>query len=253
MEKILYWLKKYGKDILTFGLLITCIILIAIKFYLTDSKPTNENSLALNNSPLIEKSEEQEETLLNVDIKGAIKTPGVYQVKSGAIINDVIKLAGGFNDNAYQNGINLSKKVSDEMVIYIYTKNEINAAKEKAEAEEKSNEVCVSPSYNICDCVDNTSSVIETKPNENTSSSKEDAPTTENSKEENSAPTTNIVNINTASIDELTTLNGIGKSKAEAIVKYRTENGKFKQITDLLNISGIGETVFAKIKDFITV
>lgn len=61
------------------------------------------------------------------------------------------------------------------------------------------------------------------------------------------------VNINTASKEELMTLTGIGESKADSIVKYRQENGNFSAIEDLTNVSGIGESIFNKIKDSITV
>lgn len=58
-----------------------------------------------------------------------------------------------------------------------------------------------------------------------------------------------IININTASISELDTLPGIGASKAESIINYREENGKFKTIEEIKNVSGIGEGVFEKIKN----
>lgn len=61
------------------------------------------------------------------------------------------------------------------------------------------------------------------------------------------------VNINTASREELMTLNGIGESKASQIISYRETNGLFKKIDDIMNISGIKEGVFNKIKDYIIV
>ena len=62
-----------------------------------------------------------------------------------------------------------------------------------------------------------------------------------------------IVNINSASVEKLSNLNGIGKSTAEKIVKYRNENGYFNSIEDLMNVSGIGESKFNNIKDDIEV
>ena len=59
------------------------------------------------------------------DIKGSVKSPGVYEIKENSTINDIIKLAGGLTKNADTNSINLSKKVTDEMVIYIFNKNEL--------------------------------------------------------------------------------------------------------------------------------
>ncbi len=63
---------------------------------------------------------------------------------------------------------------------------------------------------------------------------------------------TGKVNINTASKDELMTLSGIGEVKAQAIIDYRTKNGPFKDIHDIVNVSGIGEKTFENIKDSIT-
>lgn len=56
------------------------------------------------------------------------------------------------------------------------------------------------------------------------------------------------VNINTATKDELMTLNGIGESKAQAIIDYRTKNGPFKKLEDIDMVPGIGEGIFKKIK-----
>lgn len=62
-----------------------------------------------------------------------------------------------------------------------------------------------------------------------------------------------LININTAGVSELTTLPGIGQSRAESIIDYRENNGKFKNIEDIMNISGIKEAAFSKIKDYICV
>lgn len=61
------------------------------------------------------------------------------------------------------------------------------------------------------------------------------------------------VNINTATQAQLETLSGIGPSTATKIIAYRQENGKFKKIEDIKNVSGIGDSKFEKIKDYITV
>ena len=62
-----------------------------------------------------------------------------------------------------------------------------------------------------------------------------------------------MVNINTAEKEELMTLPGIGESKAESIVKYRSKVGRFQTIEELMNVSGIGEAVFESLCDKITV
>ena len=61
------------------------------------------------------------------------------------------------------------------------------------------------------------------------------------------------ININTASVSELMTLDGIGEVKAKAIVEYRTENGNFRSIDDLVLVNGIGEKTLEKNRDRITV
>ena len=61
------------------------------------------------------------------------------------------------------------------------------------------------------------------------------------------------VNINTASKEELVKLNGIGESKANAIVEYRNKNGNFTNIEDIQNVDGIGKALYEKIKDNIKV
>ncbi len=70
---------------------------------------------------------------------------------------------------------------------------------------------------------------------------------------ESMSQTAGLVNINTASVEELMTLTGIGESRAEAIVEYREKNGAFGSIDAIMQISGIKEALFEKIKDKITV
>lgn len=161
--------------------------------------------------------------LVKVDIKGRIKNPGVYNVNSDDRVLDVINKAGGVTSDADTSVTNLSKRITDEMVIIIYSKSEVkNFVKVKEEEKEK--QIACKNDVNDS-CVDN-----DTKPN-----------------------VSKKISINTATIDELTSLNGIGKEKAEAIINYRQTNGKFKNINELLNIKGIGESIFEKIKDNITI
>ncbi len=61
------------------------------------------------------------------------------------------------------------------------------------------------------------------------------------------------VNINTADVDELTTLTGIGETRAQEIISYRESNGAFSSTEDLMNVSGIGEATYAKLQDQIKV
>ena len=189
------------------------------------------------------KTEEKKEEVVSlpkeykVDIKGAVKNPGVYTLKEGSIINDLLDAAGGIKSGGSLKNINLSKKVEDEMVVYIYTNNELNKLKNNT----SQNSECVINTYEIGACEG--SSVIKVDNSSSNSSNTSD----------NSSTGNILININTASVDQLVTLSGIGESKAKAIIEYREKNGSFKTIEDIMNVSGIGESSFAKIKDYITV
>ena len=71
--------------------------------------------------------------------------------------------------------------------------------------------------------------------------------------EEMKAEVAKKVNINTASVEELAALKGIGEKTAQAIVEYRDANGPFKSIEDIKNVKGIGDKKFEDLKDSITV
>ena len=62
-----------------------------------------------------------------------------------------------------------------------------------------------------------------------------------------------LVNINTADVNELTTLTGIGEARAKAIIDYREQHGSFNRIEDIMNVPGIKEAMFSRIKDSISV
>lgn len=158
-----------------------------------------------------------------VDIKGAVKKPGVYKIKKGSIVNDVIKLAGGLRSSASTSYINLSYELKNHDVINIFTKTEVKNNDIKEE--------CSCSDVIINDC--NNSGIIT---NGNASNDK----------------VSGKVNINNATLDELLTIDGIGEAKAVAIIEYRNSN-KFSSIEDIKNVSGIGDSLYNKIKDYITV
>lgn len=172
-----------------------------------------------------------------VDIKGAVKSPGVYEVNNDSKVIDIINLAGGLNKNASTKYINLSKKLNNESVIYIYTNNEINTFIKEQNKEPLKE--CKCETENIKSCIDNKSSIIEKG---------QDTITNQDKKEDNSK-----ININTASKDQLTSLTGIGDAKASAIIDYRDKNGNFKTIEEIKNVSGISDSLYEKIKDNITI
>ncbi|MBQ8293399.1 MAG: ComEA family DNA-binding protein [Bacilli bacterium] len=140
------------------------------------------------NNPIVD---DENNTEIIIEIKGAVKYPGIYSFSKGVMMYEVLNKIGGLLDEADRSRINMIQ------------------------------------SFNT-----NTSINIPFTSGENTSN--------------------NLININSASLEELMTLEGIGKAKAQAIIDYRTNN-LFSSIEDLLKVSGISEAVYNKIKDNITV
>lgn len=226
MEKISYY-KKYL--ILVFCLLLLAASTIAF-FKLNNEKTEVEDNFIANNEIITKEVREvakQEEVKLYFDIKGSVKKPGVYEFTQGDRIIDAINKAGGLTKNATTNNLNLSKKLTNEMVIYVFNKNELTTTK----AFEQVNNVaeCKCETIEVNNCVD------------------------KNTTNESTNNETAKININTDSKEKLMTISGIGSSKADAIIEYRTKNGNFKTIEDIINVSGISKTIYDKIKDTITV
>ena len=71
-----------------------------------------------------QKEEVVEQDLITVDVKGAVKSPGIYDLPVGSRINDAVQKAGGFTDNADSKSINLAQRISDEALVYVPTKEE---------------------------------------------------------------------------------------------------------------------------------
>ena len=227
------------KDILIVALMIVIIELVGcILVGISNKDTTKKNEVILEKKEeVIEATEEVLEEYY-VDIKGAVKKPGVYKLNKGSIVNDVIKMAGGLKSNASTKYINLSYEIKNHDVIYIYTNSEVKKTTIKEE--------CICPKVEISKC-ENSSIVTNNSVSDNDLGIEN-----ETIIEDDEGVVSSLININTASIDELLTLNGIGESKALAIIEYRKIN-KFTKIEDLMNVSGIGEALYNKVKDSITV
>lgn len=253
---------KTNKFIILFISIIANIILLGTSGYLLYEKLNFECTCPENNETLKTVKEDATNASMFVEVKGAVSKPGVFEVKSDNIINDVIKLAGGFTKDAYTNNINLSRKVSDELVVYVYTNADM---KKKTQVSET---VCNCSSYDISNCTENKQSeIVSTTTDSSVSISSSNSTSSSTTSESNSTTSSannntnknstsnqkKIININTATKAELTSLSGIGDAKAEDIINYRTQNGNFKSIDDIKNVKGIGDAIFAKIKDYITV
>ena len=150
-----------------------------------------------------------------VDVKGAVKKPGVYEVPANVRLNYVLARAGGVSDQADIDQVNLASQLVDQMIIYI---------PQVGEDPEINSPVLIKKQTNISGAITATTSMGEV---ENADGAK--------------------INLNTATKEQLMELTGIGDKKADQIIAYRNEQGGFKSIEDLKNVSGIGEKTFATI------
>ena len=227
MEKLKYYIEKY--KIIVF----TIVIILLIGAIVYSIVKTNKVEVTEDIEIKEEVKEEKEEIFiekLKVDIKGQVLNPGVYELDNNSRIIDVINKAGGLLDTANTEYINLSKKIKDEMIIIIYSNNEIEKFKETKKEIIYIEYECICPD-NINDSCINESDTVNTN----------------GIVKENSSD--NKVSINLGTLEELMTLSGIGESKAKSIIEYREKNGEFKNLEDLMNVSGIGESAYSKIKD----
>lgn len=123
-EKIKDFIEEYYKYILAF-LVIIIIILILIIGIVYSKKV--EKKVEIKRIIETKKEIKKEKDKIYVDIKGAVKNPGVYELEEGNRVIDVVKLSGGFNDDSNTSYINLSKKLVDQMVVIIYTNEEMSS------------------------------------------------------------------------------------------------------------------------------
>lgn len=239
MEKLLEFLYKYKYQIITGIILILILSGVGVVIYFNNSKEPDEEKVEEVSilEPNIEETTQEVEKI-KINIKGAVVNSGVYELETNARVIDAINISGGLLKNADTSILNLSKKLKDEDVIIVYTKEEVKMIKEGNVVIEYIEKQCNCPDVKNSSCIDPDSLISD--------SANQDNDTKEyinnNSK----------VSINTASLEQLQTLDGIGESKAEAIIEYRTKNGLFKTIEDIKNVSGIGDAAFEKIKDSIT-
>ena len=201
---------------------IVCLILLYV--FLQQDSSSEEEPFTITTIPQEQNAEIVESTAssspieqpkveeIMVDVKGAVKSPGVYVLTTEDRIIDAIEKAGGYTEEALSTAINHAQKLQDEMFIYI------PRLGEETDLDIESVQVVVSsPSTAASNASDNK------------------------------------VDLNSADEAALTTLPGIGASKAQAIISFREENGSFNTIDDLKNVSGIGEKTFEKLKEFIVV
>jgi competence protein ComEA len=154
------------------------------------------------------------EAPIAVHVIGAVPRPGLYEFAKGARVQDAIDAAGGLLASANDNGLNLAALLEDGQQLDVPYQDGQTA---------------------------DSSTTVQLPGTENTQGNTADTSNTE------------LVNINTASLEELDSLPGIGPTTAQKIIDYRDANGPFAVIEDIQNVSGIGPSTFENIKDLITV
>lgn len=151
-----------------------------------------------------------------VHVIGAVPRPGLYEFAEGTRVQDAIDAAGGLLASANVDAVNLAALLTDGQQLNI--------------------------PYKDGEVPTEVPAVLELP---GSSSSATESP---------SDPTnTDLININTASLEELDTLPGIGPTTAQRIIDYRTTNGPFTTIDEIMDVSGIGPSTFDAMKDLITV
>ncbi|MGI6727775.1 MAG: helix-hairpin-helix domain-containing protein [Anaerovoracaceae bacterium] len=164
----------------------------------------------------IENSNDKSMENIVVDIAGEVNQPSVYILPQGSRVYEGIDAAGGLTNEADTRTINLAAELSDGIKLYIPSKDEVDVMENRGEVP-----------------IENNTFGINTNVSSSTSNS--------------------IININTASKEELQKLPRIGPSMAEKIISYRNEYGRFKKKEELKNVSGIGEKTYEKLMNMITV
>ena len=207
------WLMEYKKVLSIIGGVLAVIVIILVGRGMMASS-MKEKVMVTNavNTTRVEETTTIMPQNCYVDIKGEVLRPGVYEFSCESRMQEVIKKAGGFTEEADETKINLAQKISDQMQIIVpnlHSKQEGGVTEGNSEKGNSSNS------------------------------------TPSNSKQ-------GTVNINTATLEELQTIKGIGKKKAEAILQYRKEHGAFRTKEDLLQVKGIGKKALEAIESQVT-
>lgn len=167
-----------------------------------------------------------------VHVCGAVRNPGVYELLTDDRIFTAIEAAGGFTEDASQDYVNLAEHLTDGMKITIPTEEELAAIE---------TDIGTGTAAPV---------VIEYPEGSSGAQTETAGPGANNGSNELSA---GLININTADEKLLTSITGIGETRARAIIAYREEHGPFTQTEDIKNVSGIGDSTYNKLKDEITV
>ena len=196
-------------------LIIVGMVVVGVFVFYMSTRVNSYSEIDLNDVIENETKEEKVDGKIKIHITGAVKTQGVVELEKGARIQDAIEEAGGLTEQADISNVNLAYELKDGQKIYIPQIADIQT--EEIISTENGEKIIVN---DVVDKYEN----IDKK-----------------------------ININSATKAELETLNGIGTGTAEKIIEYRINNGKFKSIDEIKNVSGIGEAKYQSIKDYISI
>lgn len=206
---------------------IIIIIFVCMFFYTRINMENEYNEISnydiLQNETNIE-IEQEETTKIIIHVTGAVKNEGIVQIEEGGRIADAVDAANGFSEDADISQINLAYQLEDGQKIYIPSIND-----EKIDGAEK----VLQKEYVTDEAGDD---VILEDEISNVKSKKNEK-----------------ININTADQSELIEIPGVGEATAQKIIEYRETNGKFKNIEDIKNVNGIGNSKFENMKEKICV
>jgi competence protein ComEA len=182
-----------------------------------------------------------------VHVVGAVKNPGVVHLPNGARAVDAIDKAGGSLTNADLEQLNLAAKVQDGTQLYVPRKGQAPSPPPRRSSVtgqisplqvDVPDRIEVAPPYRAVRAVPD-APVGSTSPlGRSGSRAKKEAPT-------------GTVSLNSATLEELETLPGVGPATAQKILDFRTSNGGFKTVDDLLSVKGIGPKKLEKIRPYV--
>ena len=231
--------------------IIGSMIIIAFLYYIYTKEDamviSTEEDIIENTVGNLEENEEtpkEDTNKIIVHVSGAVNKEGIVELEENSRISDAINKAEGLKENADTKNINLAFKffkLKDGMKIYIPTIEE--TAKEIAKENGQNANYHENDNLNQ-NMIDETSKYIISS-----SGAAQEEQTNGSSEQKKNEK----ININTATQTELETLPGIGPATSLKIVNYRKENGKFKNIEDIKEVSGIGDAKYENIKDLICV
>lgn len=184
-----------------------------------------------------------EEEPLYVHVCGAVISPGVYELAAGSRVYEAVQAAGGFAENAEESYVNQAQELPDGAKLVIPTKEEAAMVSPKdmkgqQSSEEGTGRQVAEGSVQIG---------IVTQEGVGFADGSEGAVSGQTAVDDGR------ININTATVEDLCKIPGIGATRAAAIVSYREKQGGFKSPEDIMQVSGIKEGTYEKIKDSIRV